>query len=180
MVPAAHGQPLGLRSSLGIPRHPLRPGDTQVPTSRWKAQVWGGSPSPRVGAELGVACTAQNLPSVGLCLRSHSCSVSSPGSASRTAYCLPGAKCVALPRCLAGLPRCFYKALSSGLFWELRSKAALIVHSCEPQKARNNQMVKGLYHHHSKCSCQKMSNQSLMQLLEPALSEEEYRDRKTR
>lgn len=90
MVPATHGPPLGLRSSLGIPRHPLSPGDTQVPTSRWKAQVWGGSPSPRVGAVLGVACTAQNLPSVGLCLRSHCCLVFSPsGSASRTAYCLP-------------------------------------------------------------------------------------------
>lgn len=41
-------------------------------------------------------------------------------------------------------------------------------------------MVKGLYQHHSKRSCQKMSNQSLMQLLEPAVSEEEYRDRRTR
>ena len=42
MVPPIHGQPSGLRSSLGIPRHPLVV--TRVLTSHWKAPVWGRSP----------------------------------------------------------------------------------------------------------------------------------------
>ena len=42
-VPAIHGQPSGLRSSLGLPRHPLVV--TRVLTRRWQARVWGRSPS---------------------------------------------------------------------------------------------------------------------------------------
>ena len=107
-VPAVHGQPSGLRSSLGLPRHPLVV--TRVLASRWQARVWGRSPSWSrapwpVAGRRGCGDAAPSRRGVGCCLRCSEAAlrgaaleatlvlVFAPGPASRTAHRLPQAPC---------------------------------------------------------------------------------------
>ena len=140
-VPAIHGQPSGLRSSLGLPRHPLVV--TRVLARRWQARVWGRSPSrharpgpslagagvgtqPRVGAVSGAACDAQKLPSAGLRSRPHWCWFS-------LLVLLP-ARLTVSHRRHAGLPRRLHRIALLRPVWGLRPEAAVIIRSGSLQK----------------------------------------------